>query len=132
MNKCCIIENVFNEGNNVTINDFMKVFYNYKYIEKYSKKIDANKTYSTSDANKILKANPTWGFTLETKANNILGKDMIESVAFLEERAEINFESVNWDSFNDYIKELNHQGYKTEKISEAEFLRINNVKVEEE
>lgn len=121
VNGYCIIENVDIEEDKLSLNDVVKVFYKNKYIDKYSKLIDKDKLYSTDEANQILKNNSTYGFVVATKNEYNKGSDMIEELAYLEERAELNFEVLNWTSIEDYIKKIDKQGYNTEKLTEKEF-----------
>lgn len=117
----CIIENVDIEEEDLSINDVIKVFYKDKYIDKYSKIIDKDKIYPMTEANEILKNNSSFGFIVCSRNNDNNGLDMIKELAYLEERAELNFEVLNWNSIEDYIKRISKQGYSTEKLTEEEF-----------
>ena len=120
-NRYCIIQGVNTEEDKPSICEVVKVFYKDKYIDKYSKLIDKDKLYSIDEANEILKRNSTCGFILCTRNNYNKGSDMIEELAYLEERADLNFETLNWDSIEDYIKGIEEQGYSSEKLTEKEF-----------
>ena len=72
-------------------------------------------------ANKILKSDSSYGFIISTRNRNNKGIKMIKELAYLEERAEINFETLNWYTIEEYIKEMTEQGYKTETLTEKEF-----------
>lgn len=125
-NEYCIIENVSIEEDELSINDVVKVFYKNKYIDKYTKLIDRNKLFPMDEANEILKNNSTFGFVITSRNAYSKGIDMIEELAFLEERAELNFEVLNWNSIEDYIKEIKEQGYISEKLTEEEFDKWKN------
>lgn len=117
----CIVENINIDENELSSNDVVKVFYKDKYINKYSKIIDKDKSYSKIEANEILKTNSTYGFVVSTKDEYNNGLDMIKELAYLEERAELNFEVLCWKSIEDFVKKINKEGYSTEKITEEEF-----------
>lgn len=119
-NRYCIIDSIDMDEDNPSINDFVKVFYINKYIDKYSKIIDKDKIYSLEEATEILKINSTFGFILCTNNQYNKGSDMIEELAYLEERAELNFAILDWNTFEDFIKSLKEEGYICEKITENE------------
>lgn len=106
-----------------SMGEVMRVFYIGKYIDKYSKVIDKDKVYPKAEAIEILNSNSTYGFKLSTRNESNLGRDMIEELAYLEERAELNFDALNWTTVDEYIKELVELGYTTEKLSEEEYAK---------
>lgn len=119
--RYCIIQCFDREKDKPSICEVVKVFYKDKYIDKYSKLIDKDRLYSIDEANEILKKNSTYGFIVATRNDSNKGTDMIEELAYLEERAELNFEVINWNSIEDYLKEIEEQGYSSEKLTEKEF-----------
>lgn len=120
-NRCCIIQCFDMEKGKPSICEVVKVFYKGKYIDKYSKLIDKDKLYPLDEANELLKKNSSYGFRIATRNEYNKGSDMIEELAYLEERAELNFEVVNWNTIEEYIKEIEEQGYSSEKLTEKEF-----------
>jgi hypothetical protein len=119
--RCCIIQSFDRAKDKPSIHEVVKVFYKGKYIAKYSKLIDKDRLYPIDEANEILKNNSTYRFVIATRNNYNKGADMIEELACLEERAELNFEVINWNTIEEYIKEIEKQGYKSEKFTEKEF-----------
>lgn len=117
--RYCTIE--ITKKDKPSIHEVIKIFYKDKYINKYSKLIDKDKLYSLDEANKILKENSTYEFRIATRNEYNKGSNMIEELAYLEERAELNFETLNWNSIEDYIKEVTKQGYSSENFTEEEF-----------
>lgn len=122
--RYCIIKSYMDEDNPF-IKEILKISYKDKYIDKYSKIIDKDKLYPKDEANELLKNNSTFGFELATRNDYNRGIDMIEELAYLEERADLNFEVLNWNSIEDYMKKIKEQGYSFEKLTEKELEKLN-------
>lgn len=121
LDKHCIVECFERAQDMPHIDNTLKVFYKNKHIDKYSELIDKDRIYTMEEANELFKANSTYGFEICSKSDSNKGSEMIAELACLEERADLNFKTLNYYSVEEYIKEISEEGYRSEKLTQDEF-----------